>query len=251
MICLFKTFQKRTIMKRTFYLMPTLLLVFLAQILAAQNSSVSGTIKDDVGVPLPGASIVVKGTSTGVVSDFDGNFSINVDDNGVLVVSYLGYLTKEVAVNGQSNLVIDMVQDAASLEEVVVVGYGQVKKSDLTGSVSSIKGDDISLQAVGNPVQGLAGTTSGVQVLQESGQPGSNLSVLIRGGNSLLGGNSPLYVVDGFPIIGDISSINPNDIVSIEVLKDASSTAIYGSRGANGVIIVSTKRGKEGKTVIE
>lgn len=251
MICLFKTFQKRTIMKRTFYLMPTLLLVFFAQILAAQNPSVSGIIKDDVGVPLPGASIVVKGTSTGVVSNFDGNFSINVDDNGVLVVSYLGYLTKEVAVNGQSNLVIDMVQDAASLEEVVVVGYGQVKKSDLTGSVSSIKGDDISLQAVGNPVQGLAGTTSGVQVLQESGQPGSDLSVLIRGGNSLLGGNSPLYVVDGFPIIGDISSINPNDIVSIEVLKDASSTAIYGSRGANGVIIVSTKRGKEGKTIIE
>ncbi|PXX25732.1 TonB-dependent receptor [Arenibacter sp. ARW7G5Y1] len=220
--------------------------------IAKPQLTVSGTIVDNNGTPLSGANVVEKGTVNGVTADFDGQFEIELSSaNPELVVSYLGFATKEILVNGQTNMTITLQESAAGLEEVVVVGYGQVRKSDLTGSVASIKGEAVSLQAVGNPVQALSGVATGVQILQNSGQPGSGLSVLIRGGNSLLGGNNPLYVVDGFPIIGDLSSINPNDILSIEILKDASSTAIYGARGANGVVIVSTKKGKEGKTSIE
>lgn len=229
----------------------TLLLLFFLQNMIAQTSLISGMVKDDAGVPLAGASVIVKGTTRGAVTDFDGNFTIEADKEAVLVVSYLGFVTQEAPINGRSNIEVTMTTDAASLDEVVVVGYGQVKKSDLTGSVASVKSEAIGLQAVSNPVESLTGAASGVQVLSDSGQPGSDLNVLIRGGNSVLGGNNPLYVVDGFPLIGDISALNPNDIASIEILKDASSTAIYGSRGANGVILVTTKGGKDGKTVVE
>jgi TonB-linked SusC/RagA family outer membrane protein len=242
---------KITLMKKTYYLLSLFLMVFFAHSSFAQTSAISGNIKDDMGVPLPGASVVVKGTTRGAVTGFDGNFNIDARNEAVLIISYVGFLTQEIALNGRTNIIINMVSDAASLDEVVLVGYGQVKKSDLTGSVASVTSETIGLQAVSNPVESLTGAASGVQVLSNSGQPGSALNVLIRGGNSVLGGNNPLYVVDGFPLIGDISALNPNDIESIEILKDASSTAIYGSRGSNGVILVTTKGGKDGKTVVE
>jgi len=238
-------------MKTVTFLLSTLIVSLLSYNLQAQTFSTSGVVYDESGIPLAGASIVVKETTNGVISDFDGKFSLNTKADAVLVVSYLGFTTQNIPVAGKSNLTINMVADAASLDEVVLVGYGQVKKSDLTGSVASVTSEAIGLQAVSNPVESLTGAASGVQVLSDSGQPGSALNVLIRGGNSVLGGNNPLYVVDGFPLIGDISVLNPNDIASIEILKDASSTAIYGSRGANGVILVTTKGGKDGKTVVE
>jgi len=213
--------------------------------------SISGTITDKGGQPLPGANVLEKGTTNGTQSDFDGNFSMEVaDENATLVISYIGYATKEVAINGQTQITVALLEDASSLDEVVVVGYGTVKKSDLTGSVSSVNSDEIAQVPVTSVSSALQGRAAGVSVNQASGQPGQGVIIRVRGNNSISGGNNPLYVVDGFPLDDFGSDINPEDIKSIEVLKDASSTAIYGSRGANGVILVTTKRGAEGKTKV-
>ncbi|MDQ6480131.1 TonB-dependent receptor [Dyadobacter sp. LHD-138] len=215
------------------------------------KQEIKGKVSDEKGEELPGVSIVVKGTQQGTTSNVDGTFRLEVEDGSpVLIFSFVGYLSKEIQVGAQTALEVMLQVDNKALDEVVVVGYGSVKKSDLTGSVSSVKGEQIQAQAIRNPIQALTGLSAGVQVLQNSGAPGSGLSVRVRGGNSIIGGNEPLYVVDGLPMALSVGSINPNDIQSMEILKDASATAIYGSRGANGVVMITTKKGS-GKTRVD
>jgi len=227
-----------------------LMALFLsAQVLAAQNQSITGTVTDDTQTPLPGANIVEKGTTNGVTADFDGNFAIEVSGEGaILQISYVGYLTKEIAVEDQSVITISLQEDAAQLDEVVVVAYGTVKKSDLTGSVSSIKTDEINATPTSRIDDALRGKVSGVQITPTSSQPGAASSIRIRGTNSISGNSSPLFVIDGLIGAGNSSDINVQDIESIEVLKDASATALYGSRGSAGVVLITTKRGKEGQS---
>lgn len=213
--------------------------------------TVTGTINDENGDPLPGATITVEGTTAGTVSDIDGNFSIDVDEGSVLLVSFIGYQTRRITVTNQSRIDIQMELDESALEEVVVVGYGTVKKSDLTGAVSQVKSEEINAFPTSNVMQALSGRAAGVQVIQNTGAPGAGISVRIRGTNSIQGGNEPLYVIDGFPFSGNPTNLNNFDIESIEVLKDASATAIYGSRGANGVVLITTKGGKEGTTKVD
>lgn len=215
------------------------------------QSQVSGTVVDDLGNPLPGASIVEKGTTNGTQSDFDGNFSIELlDSNAVLVVSYIGFTSKEITVGSQTQINIQLEPDSSKLDEVVVVGYGSQRKSDVTGAITSVSGEDINQTKESNALSALAGKAAGVDISFDSNQPGSSPSILIRGRSSLNFSNQPLYVVDGIPVSGDLSDFNPNDIESIEVLKDASSAAVYGARGANGVVLITTKRGKVGKAQI-
>ncbi|WP_417443139.1 SusC/RagA family TonB-linked outer membrane protein [Joostella sp.] len=232
------------------------------------QNQVQGVVLDVNNTPLPGATVHLKGTKNGVVTDFDGNFSINVPNgSGTLVVSYISYITKEVSVSGTQKVTIVLEEDLNELDEVVVIGYGSVKKSDLTGSVSTVKAEDITNASTVSVDQALAGRASGVLVTQSSGVPGAGANVRIRGISSLRG-SAPLYVIDGVPMdntalgaldsdteqggqISPLSTINPSDIASMEVLKDASATAVYGSRGANGVIIITTKRGKTGQGVVE
>jgi len=236
-----------------------------------RQNIVNGVVTDKDGQPLPGANIVEKGTTNGTQTDFDGNFSLEVGANEVLVVSYIGFATKEVNINGRSSVSVSLVEDAAGLEEVVVVGYGTQKKSDLTGAVDKLSSEDFNKGANVSVDQLMQGRSAGVLVNQTSSEPGGGVSVRIRGISSINGGNDPLYVIDGLPLdnspllsggggagIGNnpnsrnpLNSINPNDIESIEILKDASATAIYGSRGANGVVMITTKKGKEGKFRIE
>lgn len=229
---------------------------------------ITGIITDSKGQPLPGANVVEKGTKNGVTTDFDGKFSITLqNENASLIASFMGYDNKEVQVNGQSSLKIVLNESASNLNEIVVVGYGTQKKHDITGSISSISKNSIKDLVLTSAEQALKGQAAGVQMTQSSSAPGGNASVRIRGGNSISAGNEPLYVIDGFPIYNDTSasstgvlgngqpsnvlaSINPSDIESMEILKDASATAIYGSRGANGVIIITTKRGKTGQSSV-
>ncbi|RUA29397.1 MAG: hypothetical protein DSY77_15125 [Bacteroidetes bacterium] len=222
------------------------LLLFFSVSLAYAQLELKGTVTDlSTQEPIPGVSIKVVGTERGTVTDLDGNYNLNVDENATLRFSFIGYKTKEVPVNGRTSINIQMEENIEALEEVVVVGYGAIKKSDLTGSVTSIKGEELKTVPTANPVDALQGKVSGVQITNSSGAPGSSPIVRIRGvGTS--GNPSPIYVVDGV-ITNDISFLNSTDIESIEVLKDASALAIYGNRGANGVIIVSTKLGEEGK----
>lgn len=206
---------------------------------------VTGTVTDTGGLPLAGANIVEKGTLNGTQTDFDGNFSLKVGDaNAVLEVSYIGFASKEVPVNGQNNLVITLEESAAGLEEVVVVGYGTQKKSDLTGAVVSVNDKHLTEYPATNTVQALQGRASGVVVQSNNGDPGGNYKIRVRGATSINASSDPLFVVDG--LVGGILP-PPEDIKSIEILKDASATAIYGSRGANGVVLITTKNGGEGK----
>ncbi|GAA5219957.1 TonB-dependent receptor [Membranihabitans marinus] len=224
--------------------------------------NVSGRVTSSAGEPLIGVNVLVKGTDIGTATDFDGKFVLNdVDENAVLVLSYIGYQTLEVPVAGKSNVSVTLFEDSQTLDEVVVVGYGTQKKSDLTGAVSSLKNEDFNQGMVNSPQDLIAGKISGVQIVQNSPEPGGGFSVSIRGVSSINAGTEPLYVIDGMPIDNSpvvsggasgngsrnpLSSLNPNDIESIEVLKDASATAIYGARGANGVILITTKSGKSG-----
>jgi len=214
--------------------------------------TIKGKITDEKGQPLPGASIKIKGTSKGVMTDADGNYSLDVDDpKAVLEFSFIGFEPQAVGLNGRTEISIQLKELPKSLSEIVVIGYGSVKKSDITGSVSSVSAEKLTqVKGVSNVAGGLQGHAAGVQVIERSGQPGESLSIKIRGTNSIGGGNDALYVVDGLPLDGLSSQLNPSDIESIEVLKDASSTAIYGSRGANGVVIITTKKGKEGKVKV-
>lgn len=209
--------------------------------------NIRGRVSGASGEPLQGVTIMEKGTTNGTSSDARGNFSIDVTSaDAILVFSYIGYKSVEISVAGKTRLDITLDEEAKGLQDVVVVGYGTQKKKDLTGSVAQVSSKDLQAVPVYNVGQALQGRASGVSVTNNSGAPGSRIQVRVRGGNSMIGSNDPLYVVDGFPITGGINFINPADIESIDILKDASATAIYGARGANGVVMVTTKRGKQG-----
>ena len=232
-------------------------LMMLLPLTAAAQSKVTGTVTDANGETVIGASVKIKGVNgVGAVTDMDGNFSINAKAGQTLEISYIGYTNKTVKVPANGRISIVMTEDTHSLNEVVVVGYGTMKRSDLTGSVSSIDEKAIKQGVNTSMEQAMQGRIAGVQVTQNSGAPGGGISVQIRGINSF-NGNEPLYVIDGIPVSGNTSnntsvlaSINPSDITSIEVLKDASATAIYGSRASNGVVLVTTKRGQDGKAQV-
>ncbi|MCK0135715.1 TonB-dependent receptor [Arenibacter sp. S6351L] len=236
------------------------------------QQTITGTITDENGTPLPGANIIEKGTTNGTQADFDGNFAITLaENNAILLISYIGFSTKEIGLNGQTILNVQLEESASALDEIVVVGYGTVKKSDITGSVSSISDKDFNPGVNASVDQLIQGKASGVQIAQTSGEPGGGVSVRIRGSSSINAGNQPLYVIDGLPIdngtllssggsagVGSnqnprnpLNSLNPSDISSIEILKDASATAIYGSRGANGVVLITTKQGNSGKIKVD
>lgn len=211
----------------------------------AQNV-VSGTIKGDDGEPLPGVAVLEKGTTNGTITDIDGNYSIDVPSNATLVVSFVGFNSQEIAVNGQASIDVTMELDIQQLEEVVVVGYGTRKKSHNTGAIAQVGGRDVAAIQAPRVDDALAGKLPGVLIQNQSGEPGADPRIQIRAASSITGNSNPLIVVDGYPISGSLATVNPNDIESIEVLKDAASAAIYGSRGANGVILVTTKKGQSG-----
>ncbi len=212
-----------------------------------KKGQIKGRIVDNKGEAIIGASIIEKGTTNGTITDFDGNFTLNVTDNALMEVSFIGYKSQLFYADSSKPMSITMKEDTEILDEIVVVGYGVQKKSDLTGAVGSVQADAIEKQSVTRIDQALQGRISGVQITSAGGAPGNGASIRIRGNNSINGNNEPLFVIDGIIGAGDLNSINPSDIQSIEVLKDASSIAIYGSRGANGVILITTKSGKGGE----
>ena len=216
-----------------------------------QTRTVTGRIVDDMGEPIIGANVFVKGTTNGTVTDFDGNFSIEADSKSVLSISYIGYLTKEIVIGNLKVINITLLEDTKALDEVVVIGYGTQKKADLTGAVANVSADDLNTQSNTTIAQALQGKIAGVDIVSQGGAPGGSTRVMVRGIGTL-NNSSPLYIVDGMYMSG-IDHLNPNDIASIDVLKDASSAAIYGSRAANGVIIVTTKEGTntEGKPIVD
>lgn len=239
---------------RSYKILSRLFFIFIMNVIithvTAQNISFSGRVTNTMREPLPGVSVKIKGTTTGAITDLYGKFSISyLSKDAILVFSFVGMKTQEVKVTGNTTVNVIMEEETIGLQEVVAIGYGTMKKSDLTGSVASVKSDVINAIPVSTIVQSLQGRVAGVHITQNTGQPGSSLQVRIRGTNSIKGDNSPLWIIDGFP--GDPNSISSSDIESIDVLKDASATAIYGSRGANGVIIVTTKRGKAGQTKVD
>ncbi len=213
---------------------------------------IKGKVTDAQKQPLPGVTIMLKGTtSVGTITDFDGNYNLKINDlaTDVIIASFIGMETQEIAVKGRNEINIEMEEAHTQLDEVVAVGYGTVKKRDITGSVTSVKGDDLKATPVSDAVQAMQGKMAGVQIMSTEGSPDADMTIKVRGGGSVTQDNSPLLIVDGFPV-SSLSDIPAADIESIDVLKDASSTAIYGSRGANGVIIVTTKSGKAGKTTV-
>ncbi|GAB6011392.1 SusC/RagA family TonB-linked outer membrane protein [Viscerimonas tarda] len=235
--------------KRVWRSMLVFSLLFLcSNAMFAQQKTLTGVVKETNGEPVIGAVVLVKGTSAGTATDMDGKFTLKTTDGKTLVVSYLGFVTKEVPINGTTfDIVLE--ENSTSLDEVVVIGYGSVKKRDLTGSVSSIQGTEIAKIPVTSTAQALTGRLAGVQITTSDGSPDAEMIIRVRGGGSITGDNTPLYIVDGFPV-GSISDVAPTDIQDIVVLKDASSTAIYGSRGANGVVLITTKNAQAGKTKI-
>ncbi len=233
----------------------TVFFILVIALLSIQASfgQVSGTVTDTEGIPLPGASVVVKGTTNGTTTDFDGNFSIEVASNGVLVFGYIGYKSTEVRIGNQSTVNIALEEDSALLDEVVVVGYGTQKKGEVTAAIASVDAEQLSIVQTSSTIDAVKGQVSGVDIQASGGRPGQTSTVRIRGRRSITASNDPLYVVDGIPLIDgseSMSDINPQDIANLQILKDAAATAVYGSRGANGVILVTTNRGKVGKTQV-
>lgn len=227
----------------------TLLALIISISLHAQNATVKGVIVDETDTPLIGATVQVKGTATGSITDFDGNYTIKANKGAVITFSYIGYKTQEIKFTGQSPLNVKMIPDNQTLDEVVVVGYGTMKRSDLTGSVASIAAKDVEGFKTSSVAGALGGQIAGVQITSTDGTPGAGFSINIRGVGTLTGDSSPLYIVDGFEV-DDIDYLSNSDIESIEVLKDASSSAIYGARAANGVVLITTKSGKTGRPTI-
>lgn len=225
----------------------TLFLSMLCLVAFAQGHQVSGIVKDATGESLIGANVLVKGTTNGAITDFEGKFSLSdVKSSDILVFSYIGCVTQEIKVGNQTQFDVTLNDDSQALEEVVVIGYGTVKRKDLTGSVTSVGADKLAAVPVASATEALTGKMAGVQITTTEGSPDAEMKIRVRGGGSITGDNTPLFIVDGFPV-ETISDIPASDIEDMTVLKDASSTAIYGSRGANGVILVTTKSGKEGK----
>ena len=214
-----------------------------------QAITVSGIVSDEGGLPMPGVGIRVKGTTISTVTDKDGRFTVESDANSTLVFSFIGYTTQEVPLNGRTSLNVRMAETAAALSEVVVIGYGTVRRSDLTGSIASVKGADIKSEGVSDITRSLQGKMPGVSIEASGGDPGSGTRILIRGVGTL-GNAAPLYIVDGVQV-ANINNLNQTDIESVDVLKDASAAAIYGSRAANGVVLVTTKSGKSGPPVVQ
>ena len=218
---------------------------------ALRQIKLEGKVIDTNNEPIPGASILLKGTSKGTVTDLDGNFSLNLpDEGGFLRVSFVGYRSKEIQIEGQNKIIIVLEEDLQGLEEVVVVAYGNTTKQSSTGAIQTVDSKELKEIPVAQFTQKLQGKFAGVKINQGTGRPGQGMSVQIRGAASLSTNSSPLYVVDGFPIVGNINNINPNEIETITVLKDAASTALYGSRAAFGVVLITTNSAKEGKTNI-
>ena len=243
-------------------------LIAKVKVIPKDGKKISGVVTDKKGESIIGATVMVKGDKTGTITDMNGNFSLdNISDQSTLTVSYIGYASMEVRVGSQKTLMIQLEEDAKDLEELIVIGYGVVKKRDLTGAVSSVKASDMNIVTSSSIGSALKGKAAGLSIRQNSAQPGGGLDILIRGAGSVNANNEPLYIVDGFPIaalnpLGStdlrldpgtqsvLNFVNPNDIASVEVLKDASSTAIYGARAANGVVLITTKRGISGKTIV-
>ncbi|MBQ2459876.1 MAG: TonB-dependent receptor plug domain-containing protein, partial [Bacteroidaceae bacterium] len=231
----------------------SLLMAFLMSMMSlvamAQNN-VRGTVVDENGEPVVGATVRVAGTQTGTITGIDGDFSIAAPAQGVLSVSHVGFTTQEVKVSGRQQIQVVLKEDAATLKDVVVVGYGTMKKSDISGSVATIDQDAVMKRVPTNIGQALQGAAAGVQVSMQDGSPDGRAAIRIRGIGTINGDASPLYVVDGVQVGTSADFVNPSDIERIEVLKDASATAIYGSAGANGVVMITTKHGAKGKTNI-
>ena len=233
-------------MKQNFTLNLVLFLMFIPFLGIAQSKTITGTVVDNTGLPLPGTTVVVKGTTVGTSTDFDGKYSINANQGATLVFTYVGFTTKEVIV-GASNVVnVTMAEDATSLDEVIVVAYGTTTKEAFTGSASVIGAEDLINRNVTSPIAAIEGKATGVQFTSTNGQPGSSPNIVIRGVGTLQGGTDPLFIVDGIQYEGDLNTINQEDIASFTILKDAASTSLYGSRAANGVVIITTKSGKNG-----
>lgn len=249
----------------------TFIVVLVAGTAWSQTRTITGVVKSaDDDNPIPGVNVVEKGTSNGTATGIDGSYSINVNENATLVYTFVGYKTQEVPVGAQSNINVTLQADVTALSEVVVIGYGEVQRRDATGAVASVKSEEFNRGIISSPEQLIQGKMAGVQITSASGEPGAGVNMRIRGTSSVRGGNNPLFVVDGIPLTGaDVTAggpdigrgtstaknplnfLNPNDIESIDVLKDASATAIYGSRGANGVVIITTKSGKGRKNQLE
>ena len=227
--------------------MKKLLLVTFSMLLAFtgwSQKTITGVVNDSSGAPLPGAAVVIDGTNDGVATDFDGNYSIEANVGDVLVFSFVGFVTQKVTVGDSDTIDIFIQQDADELKEVVVTAYGTQKRESIAGAVSIIKADQIENSTFSNPVKSLEGLVSGLRVIQSSGQPGSDPIVRIRGFGSINADNSPLIVLDGVPYSGSLNSINPQDIESTSVLKDANSTSLYGNKASNGVLLITTKKDK-------
>lgn len=236
-------------MNLTFKRVSSALMLSLVCFAGYAQQTITGNVKDASGEPMIGVTILADGQAV-AITDIDGNFSVpNVKSSTALTFSYVGYLDQKVKVGNQSSFNITMKEDQEQLDEVVVVGYGTMKKRDLTGSVASVKSDDIAHVAAANAMQAMQAKVPGVDLTQSDGQAGGGISIKLRGNRSILGSNDPLVIVDGVEY-GSTIDINPSDIESMDILKDAASTAIYGTRGANGVIIITTKRGQAGKTCV-
>lgn len=244
--------MKQLLLIKAFKLTPLLFILLLSGYsLWGQTVNVRGNVTDQDGEALPGVTVIIKGTTSGTTTDVNGNYQLQVADasQAVLVFRFIGFAEQEIAVAGQNIINVMLQESLISLNEFVVIGYGTVQRRDITGSVASVSGEDIAAKPVSSVAEALTGKLAGVQVLTTEGSPDAEVRIRVRGGGSITGDNTPLFIVDGFPV-ESITDIAPADIESIDVLKDASSTAIYGSRGANGVIIITTKRGTEGRLVV-
>ena len=213
--------------------------------LAFAQSQVKGTVKDANGLPVIGATVIVDGTTTGTTTDANGQFVLKADEKATLTVSYLGFKDAQVAVAGKTAVEVTLEEDAAMLDDVVVVGYGAVKKRDLTGAVASVKAEDLMRTPTGNVMEAIQGQVAGFDITRSNGDAGASMKMTMRGNRSVNATNEPLFIIDGME--GSFDELNPNDIASVEVLKDASSTAIYGAAGANGVVIITTKNPSKDK----
>lgn len=234
--------------RRLYILMLLALTVFTVN---SQTLSVSGTVIDTEGEPMIGANVIIKGTTTGVATDVDGKYTLkNVPSNATLRVSYIGYQTQEIAVKGQSVIDVTLQPESAMLDEVVAIGYATVRRKDLTAATASVGGAELAKVPVTTAAQALTGKAAGVNVITQSGAPGADINITVRGGTSITQGSEPLYIVDGFQMESGLQNVDINDIETIDVMKDASATAIYGSAGANGVILITTKSGKTGKSEV-